>query len=429
MRFCFYSGVEGGQHFAACINAGVKAVLASFLYLEKTDINLIKKRKQKNPQIKFLIDSGAHTFQSDKTKYGSWSLPDFEAYLARYVKWIRANKDVIESAVELDIDWIVGTPVVEGWQKRYFEPLLAEGIDTIFVWHKQRGLEGWEEMCSRFSYVGLPGEFSGEPDFNKYMAVAKRYTTKVHGFAATKLADLRDWPWYSTDSTSWKAAERFGTLIHWDERKQKLVTEPDKSQRAQYRKFFEQFGLNADAIIQDTDYREVTKYALISFRRMEEFYAQKYKDRINYYDLRLPHPKAVRLVSDKQVLRFWQLFRPATLFKQHESETRPVELRKYLAALSAVQHREEAWLTVNPDALKFLGVYFPKQITPKITDIGTFQKELAVYIAPPNPPPLRRSDESHFIPVNAPKARELEEVSVDDLVWDAEKDCAVWSDL
>ena len=211
---CYYSGVEGRQHFEAVVRAGGKHVLLSYLYIQKSDPDIVKKRKNANPSIGFMVDSGAHSFQSDKEKYSKWSVSDWENYITAYTKWLLANRAYIDCGVEMDIDWVVGTNLVESWQKRFFIPLLEKGVPIIFVWHKQRGLEGWESMCEKLPYVGLPGEFSSEPDFNKYVVTARKYTVRIHGFAATKQQDFRDHEWYSSDSTTWKSAERYGTLIH-----------------------------------------------------------------------------------------------------------------------------------------------------------------------------------------------------------------------
>ena len=206
---CFMSGVEGTQHYNACLQAGVTHVLMSYYYLRKKgDMGLVRARKRKNPEINFLIDSGAHTFITDYSKFKSWSKQDFENYVKDYAAWLKANRDYIFAGVELDIDYAlnmlfgggpsstVGTSIVEKWQQQYFMPLQDYGVDISYVWHTERKLEGWELMCSKFPYVGLPGEMSSEPDFNKYVAIARRYATKIHGFAATKQADFRDWPWY-----------------------------------------------------------------------------------------------------------------------------------------------------------------------------------------------------------------------------------------
>ena len=202
---CFFSGVEGQQHFDAAVSAGAKNLLMSYLYIEKKkDMNVVRDRKKKNPNLRFLIDSGAHTFQMQwaNPPYNTWKLSDYEDYLKRYVQWARANKDWVDAVVELDIDIVingllfghgstseVGSAKVKEWQEKYFYPLEKEGIQVVYVWHKERKLEGFEEMCRKHSYVGLPGELSSEPDFNKYITIARRYTSRIHGFAASVLGE------------------------------------------------------------------------------------------------------------------------------------------------------------------------------------------------------------------------------------------------
>jgi intein/homing endonuclease len=848
----FFSGVEGQSHFQACVDAGVTHCLASFLYLQKKDLDLIKKRKRKHPHISFLIDSGAHTFQTDYAKFQHWSKQDFENYVQEYSRWLLKNKDYIFAGVELDIDFTlnmlfggsqnssVGLAMVENWQRKYFQPLQEQGVDICYVWHKERKLEGWEEMCSKFPYVGLPGEMSAEPDFNKFVSVAKRYNTKVHGFAAsvtgdsklivkspkgglneitieklfakcakhrvnsvetvgyldgdyktwtltddlktafrsiravirhrskkpiyeislrggktirgtgdhsffsltsqgdlievkpsqlakgdhlvsslglpdcranglipeiaefagiwfgdgyinvdpdgvprsiwvskqhqpeirercermaalcdrkwstvpntvdgyftdtlfaewlmsrfgrigedkrigsailtaskesqaaflrgyfsadgsakgsnrlisltcfrrdilelvqimlerwdirsgitedsisgkgghtwelaisdqksrenfereigfiqqsqrsslaakngtrpiagchrglpvnllktgrlyfnsrgtlksrklyakdrrtaeipenfcdkllemdceyleisdiklvsteevdvydlevpaterffangilahnTKQADFRDWPWYSVDSITWKTCEMYGTLIHWDKHKQVLFFDADKSNRAAYRADFERLGLDADGIINDTNYKEVTKYALSSMRAMEAFYEHKYADRLAYYDTRLPHPQVVLRANPQILKKFWDILRPSTLFKNHAGETDFRRIRSWLAALAAVQFKDYASLKANVDGMKFLEAYFPKLVTPTLVDETVFQKELAAYVAPPNPPALARTEREHYIPTNnVPKVRDIRNLTSEDLEWNFDPD-------
>lgn len=428
---CFMSGVESNQHFYACMDADVEHVLTSFLYLEKKgDFDIVKRRKKKFPNLKVMVDSGAHSFITDAGKYKSWSMQDFENYIERYVRWIKANKDYIFCAVEFDIDFalnfifagnnptsLFGPNKVAEWQEKYFLPLQEKGIEIIYVWHVERGLEGWESMCSRFGYVGLPGEMSSGPDFNKYVTVARRYTTKVHGFAATKQADFRDWPWYSVDSITWKTSEMYGTLIDWDERKQVLKFEADKAKRINYRQKFMSFGLNADAIIAESpgSYKEVTKYALISMSAMEKFYARKYADSVFYYELRLPHPVVVNILSDSVVSSLWARFRPNDIFKQHADVSDVWKLRQYVLALSAVQYKLESFLSQRQACLDFLGTYFAGQVLPKIQNIQILQQELGNYIAPPNRRAIRRTLADYIPTNNVPKPRSDVDYTFDEL--------------
>lgn len=437
----YMSGVESQQHFEVCMNAGTKHVLMSYMYLAKQDPMLLRNRKKANPDVHFMIDSGAHSFLDDKNaaKYANWSRQDFENYVIAYVEWLKKNREYITSAVELDIDYrlnvvvgngpasSIGTSIVQEWQKKYFMPLLEQGMDICFVWHTERKMEGWEEMCSKFPYVGLPGEMSSQPDFNKYMMVARRYMTRVHGFAATKQADYRDWPWYSIDSITWKTAEMYGTLIHWTDREQKLTFEPDKPRWRdfEYVEEMKRRGFDAQTIqgiVTNSNYKALTKYALQSMRLMEAFYERRYAHRTFYYERRLPHPQAVlQNVPNANVARLWASLKPRDLFKHHANEQNIGKLRSFLAAVACIQYKEDVLLKTLPDSLKFLEAYFPKLVTPSIADPLAFQKELAMYLSPPNPPPLARVDKEHYFATNnAPKPREAEKLTLTDLEDDVE---------
>lgn len=233
----------------------------------------------------------------------------------------------------------------------------------------------------------------------------------------TKQTDFRDWPWYSIDSITWKGSEMYGLLIDWDDNKQLLTFNPDKSQRGLYRAKFISFGLNADAIIRDKDYKEITKYALISMRRMEEFYEKKFADRLFYYDLRLPHPRVIsNWKKDATILRWWGKFRPKQLFKAHSGITDAEQLRSYLRGISAVQYGLRTILEKDAVATQFLAAYWPKHASPLTKDLVSFNKDIATYAAPRNAAPVSRTTTAHYIAGNSPpKAREAQQFDLYDL--------------
>lgn len=760
-----------------------------------------------------MIDSAAHTFLTDVGKYQTWSIQMWEDYLDEYTQWLWDNFDYIESAVELDIDYIVGPLIVEKWQKQYFQPLVEAGMDICFVWHEQRGLDGWEEMCSKRSYVGLPGVFSKNADFNKFITIARKYTTKIHGFAAsvvgdsrilvrnnfngekeyvaiadffdksqpdkitgidewrksegysvwtlnddfrpefkpvsrvvkhildkkiyrvtlrggkclectgdhslfaltrdgkllevrpedlkvgdclvsslglpqlveskqldvkdaefygywfgdghvdkkmyhvgcskqhqpeirkicedyarrhggtlspiskgtvdawisskqisvklvrmfgrvgknkhlnelfnwslqsqaaflrgyysadgsakgdnhnislscyrkdilevvqllleqwdirsamtdagktgkgghtwkldisdgvsrenfsryigfiqqeqtdeiklkqgggnigkyrglpvellqtpgryntplrqnrvvgkikrasldnnnfvpclenmcaqyqeiahievvseggipvydlevpsvqrffangilahnTKQTDFRDWPWFSVDSTTWKSAEEWGTLPYWDSKRQRFRY-LKKEDRPKIRQELLDHGFDADAIIADSDYKEVTRCALWGLVRMEDFYADRYSDRTFYYELRLPHPKALQNIPVLGLRKFWRKFSPEKTFKDHASATSPRDIFIYLYAIACVQYGELNLL--GQEHMNFLQVYFQKHLESNQIDHTILAKELALVTTPTNPLSLERIEPEHWIPHHVPKQRE-----------------------
>lgn len=412
----FYSGIEGDQHFNAAVEAGAVHVLTSYYYMrEKNDMDILKRRHQRHPHLRFMIDSGAHSFQIDKAgKFHKWSMTDWENYLEAYTDWLRANKQHVFSAVELDIESVVKSQaIIEKWQDKYFRPLEEEGIDIIYVWHPQLGFEYWEKMCAKHAYVGLPGELSKEANFNSYFTVARKWVNKIHGFAATRQADYRDWPWYSIDSTSWKASEIYGLLMHWDDRRQKISYIEDKAKRAMFRRDFEKYGLDAEAIIRcgihpnphateeekkaynRRSYMHITKYALITFRRMEAFYEERYKDNTQYYEMRLPHPKfLLQRIDRKQATKVWERWRPKDLFAQHAEETDPGTIRKILFGLACVQYQRLDLL--GPVSRAFLQTYFASHLDAKPVNSAAVALDLALRSAPPNPQPIRRESAEDF---------------------------------
>lgn len=423
----FLSGVESGQHFQAAMDAGAQHVLMSYLYAIKQPAGMLASRRAKYPKLKIMIDSGAHTLQTSmgKEPYKSWTMKDLETYVRAYAKWIEANRANIYAAVELDVavsvnmvsgrrwDDPYGDTVVDGWRRNIFMPLQRKGLNIIYVWHASQGQQGWEDLCANFPYVGLPGEMSKNEDFGAYMATAKRYLTKVHGFAATKLADYRDHPWFSVDSITWKAGEIYGTLPVWNSANQRLKF-VNKGEREPYRKIFEEQGVNADKVINDTDYQEVTRSSLKSMIGMELFFKERYKDRTYYYEMRLPSPdRVLKAWTPLRVSNVWKkLMRPAEVFPDHAKPTPPETLRRFVHALSCAQYRELNQLTVEGKA--FLTHYFPTPMQSTPIDSMMLAKEISIKISPGNVKTLLRETEDDYADnSNTPKRRQEESILVE----------------
>ena len=406
----YVSGVEPSHHRLWAYNAGNRNMLMSYLWLTKMNVSLSSVEKV-TPGIRWMIDSGAHTMQTsmDKAPYKSWSLKDFENYVQEYVKWLNDNRGKYKCAVELDIayssnvaakkqkpDDPYGDYVVEQWRKDLFGPLLRKGVDIIFVWHASQGLEGWEQLCATYSYVGLPGEMSSKQDFNSYMTVAKRYTTRVHAFAGTKQSDFRDWPWYSLDSTSWKAGEMYGTLPHWFDKRQKLKF-LKKEEREPAREDYISWGLDPDKIINDLDYQQVTFAALKSYALMEQFYIDLFKKKTFFYELRLPHPAVFlhRYKKPQNILKCWRRFKPENCFPNHYTEQSAYKIRNWLHAISCAQHRLPQLLT--PDGKVFLNALFPSIMNQASIDTMLLAREMSMLVSPMNEEIMRRTVEDDFL--------------------------------
>lgn len=171
-------------------------ILESFYYARKNRYvpQLISSARN------FLLDSGAFTFMNNCR-----TLSNFDNYLEEYAEFIRMHN--VRHFFELDIDSIVGLKEVERLRVK-LERLTQRS--PIPVWHKNRGLEYFVEMCRNYSYVAIGGIVTREIKIEKYerlfpwfIETAHKYGTKIHGLGYTRIPKLRAYHFDSVDSTAW----------------------------------------------------------------------------------------------------------------------------------------------------------------------------------------------------------------------------------
>lgn len=180
--------------------------LASFYYI-KDEAQLIHKFDQ------FMLDSGAFTFITQKTKLKI----NWEQYTIRYAEFIK--KYNVKLFLELDIDSLVGLKKVEELRE-----LLEQqtGKPSIPVWHKSRGLNYWNKMCKEYDYVAIGGIANNEIKrteykyFTKLLNIASANHCKVHGLAFTNLKGVVKYKFHSVDSTAWLSGNRFGGVYYFN---------------------------------------------------------------------------------------------------------------------------------------------------------------------------------------------------------------------
>ena len=182
-------------------------LLESFFYLKDSHMDMYKNHN-------FLLDSGAFTFFSGKKV-------DWDSYVGRDIEFI--NKHDIDLFFELDIDRVVGIKKVEEIRKRIEN---ETGKQSIPVWRPSRGIEYWYKMIKEYSYVAISasGKYDSSwtrskesiPILKKMLKLAKENNCKVHGLGFTSLKLLKQIPFYSVDSTSWIAGQKFGVIIKFN---------------------------------------------------------------------------------------------------------------------------------------------------------------------------------------------------------------------
>lgn len=158
----------------------------------------------------FLLDSGAFSFMSG----AACSEKVITEYCERYIQFINDNK--IPYYFEMDVDTIFGLPFAESLRAKLEKETMRPSIP---VWHKNRGVEYWKKMCAEYKYVAIGGlvfhvKQSEWPLIKKMVDYAYSKGVKVHGLGFTKTKMLKDWNWYSIDSSSWTKAAALGQQRH-----------------------------------------------------------------------------------------------------------------------------------------------------------------------------------------------------------------------
>ena len=93
-------------------------------------------------------------------------------------------------------------------------------------------------MVKEYSYVAIGGIVTKEIKrkehdiFLPLLRIAKANNCKVHGLGYTNLKNLKKYPFYSVDSTSWLSGNRFGQAYLFDGRELTQAQKTKKGQRA-----------------------------------------------------------------------------------------------------------------------------------------------------------------------------------------------------
>ena len=218
----FFAGIEGGFTKDLLAVRRFTNVFMSYYLLRTKKDNAIPKIVRENVTGLIVIDSGAHSFFSEsglhmsasvvQKKHKTKETPD--EYWHNYKGWILANFDLFDYFVELDIGELVGQDKILKWREELKEMGVFGKCITVYhpaVVSDDDFMAMIKESESR--YIGFEGFRPGKKhiDYNKYLKICYENKVKSHGFAMTKEQVYGDYPFFSVDSTSWKAGSLWGT--------------------------------------------------------------------------------------------------------------------------------------------------------------------------------------------------------------------------
>lgn len=200
------SGMTKAQRAEVIKKYPPKYLLTTFYEGEKACLEAIRMVGNEN----FLLDSGAFSYMNGK----QITKKDMDSYVKRYICFIKRYD--IKYFFEMDVDSIFGIEAVERWRKQIEK---ETGKKCIPVWHKQRGVAYWKDMCREYDYVAIGGLVLGAkkqeyPLYKKLVEYAALRGIKVHGLGFTKTKILKEYPFYSVDSSSWSTGAVRGKQKH-----------------------------------------------------------------------------------------------------------------------------------------------------------------------------------------------------------------------
>jgi len=193
--------------------------LVSFHYYRKTDLGAWMAAMGGTERIRLFGDSGAY---SAKHQGASIDVQEYGAWLLRW-------QPLLEAYANLDV---IGVPEESDRHQAYLEDM---GLTPLPVFH---GGEPWEYLhayLARYPYIALGGAV-GAPRGTVERWLVKCFTEAstagtaavYHGLGMTRWEMMRDFPFYSVDSSSWGSAYRYGIVRLFDDGRWVKVTLGDR---------------------------------------------------------------------------------------------------------------------------------------------------------------------------------------------------------
>jgi len=285
----FLSGAENKKNLQLLIDVKQKYIFMSYLYLKKRE-SLISNLRENG--IKIMLDSGAYTFLVRYTvaKEKGSTVEDpvmnylgisYEQYAKEYTEFIRKNQDWIISAVDLDIQRIIGIEKVDELRSKYFIPLEKEVETKIcYVLHKPdievKGRVG--KLFRTYGYLGFSKIHDSLP-YGKVFSYAKKHNTKIHGFAVTGI-EIRKFPFFSVDSTTWTMGARFGTTYILKGGTLQVFDHTQKHRRKTYKILCKKLGIDFKGFMSDNSH-EVMKFNIYQWKLFADYMENRWSNKMD----------------------------------------------------------------------------------------------------------------------------------------------------
>jgi hypothetical protein len=210
-------------------------------------------------EAKLFLVSGA-----SGTERKRWNQDQHEAFFAGYFDFVRRNIDRLAYFTEYDplglgVEWVLG-------QRRVWEGLADEKF--VPIWHETWGAPLLRDMVEAHPNLGVPPI---TPRIQNVLSgLVRRTRISLHGLSFSHPYDAPGGLYSTIVSSSWISPTRFGETVVWDHNRLRRYSADEKEKiRTRHAQDFTMAGFDAKKI-QDDDSKEVARYTIWAWRRLEE---------------------------------------------------------------------------------------------------------------------------------------------------------------
>ena len=210
MILCF-AGADGGENYNNLLKKqGAYGRLESYYSL---------KNKKNSDFNYYLLDSGGFVA---RTKGININVKDYANYI---------NKFNIKYVFELDTNNINETLKNRQYLNKYTKAIII----PIYHWsdYKEKRYKMLDDMIKNYKYIGIGG-IAGENIAQKHEKTLYNFVfnktrnkIKVHGLGITAKKILKEYPFYSVDSTSWLSMARYGNSKYYTKQMQTIKSKKE----------------------------------------------------------------------------------------------------------------------------------------------------------------------------------------------------------
>lgn len=224
MKIYFAGVLNKSREVRTTIEKEIERRLFSYHFPDSTITSIDEWQKSGVKLPEFFLDSGA---------FSAWT-KGVEVDLEKYAQFVLDRPGLFSVVVNLDVipgKW--GNPggqkeidesAHRGWDNYYaFEKMLKPlNIKPLHIYHQGEDVKWLKRLMDEAEYFGIsPGNDRTTKQKMQWLndtvmpvlAPNGKPLRKFHGFGVTSLVVLKQYPWYSVDSTSWLMTSNFGSIF------------------------------------------------------------------------------------------------------------------------------------------------------------------------------------------------------------------------